>query len=1147
MKKNFICLMGLAAMTMVAPSSVQAAESAAVEAAPQNAKQVKGRVVDANGEPVIGARIEVVETKTLAVTDANGDFAVNAAQGQNLRISCIGFQVRTVKIGRGNVNVTLQDDTKMMEDLVVVGYGSMQRKDVTSSITTVKAEDLNKGVFTDPAQMLQGKVPGLVVTTNGDPNGTPSITLRGSSSLRSEAMSPYYVIDGIPGVDISMVAPEDIESIDVLRDATATAIYGSKAANGVIMITTKKGKDGARVSYNGYVGFDQVAKTLDMLDADGLRSLSAYGLNIDDNGGNVDWQKEVLRTGISHNHNVSISGGSGKTNYMASVTYNNINGIIKNTNRTRLNIRSLVSTSILKDHLDLSVGANLVYGKHEGVAMSWHGESVIDAMNYYSPLNPKYDADGNVYRVNANPDKNYNPLSMLSEDTSANNMKRQQFTAKATLHIIKGLDWSADYSYNNNQRTNSSYYSHNSQVLPSSYNGKATRSTWFGEENSFETYGNYNHTWNDLHKLSVMAGYSWEEQVKGDGFGVSVNNFYDDSVKWNNLNYASYVYEGIKGVQSGEKQTIRNISFYGRVNYSFDGKYILQATIRRDGSSVFGKNHRWGTFPSVSAAWNITEEKFMQNQNVLSTLKFRAGYGVSGNAMGFGAYTAVSTFGVNQGAPFDYTDENGNTTTYYSIEATKNANADLKWESTGMFNIGFDFGFLKDRINGTIEFYNKKTNDLIWDYDVKNMPYSKIMANVGEITNRGVEFTINADVIQKKNFRWNTSLNLSHNMNRIDRISSEKYQAAPIYRGDPDVVSSNGYTQQILEGHALGTFLLYEFAGMENGRALYYEHDADGNRTGNKIYSSELNSERDRVIAGSAQPKLTLGWNNTLTWKNWTASAFFTGVFGNKIYNGTRATYLSAARLSGAAGTKNVLKDFLTEQIADGKIITDTNESSTRFLEKGDYFRLKTLTLGYTFRNCFNGWINDLQLYATANNLFTITGYKGIDPEMNLGGQEPGVDMSWDVYPHTRSYLVGVKVNFGGNSKKKVKAEAALVAPITNTVEIVKEVPVEKIKEVVKEVVKEVPVQGTHVVTFAVNSAEIEDTTQLDNIAKGSTVEVIAYASPEGNADANQQLSQRRADAVSGYLKAKGVNVVRTTAKGADSNHANRIAIVTVK
>ena len=1016
MKKNLICAMGLAAMTMASALPAQAAGSQTTVSAPQNTQKVKGRVLDSEGQPLPGVNVLVKGTHNGAMTDQNGAFTLDVEKGAILRISCIGFATQELRATDGMI-VTMQDDAKLMNEVVSVGYGSMRRKDVTSSITTVQAEDLNKGVFTDPAQMLQGKVPGLVVTSTGDPNGTPSITLRGASSLRGEAMSPYYVIDGIPGVDISMVAPDDIESIDVLRDATATAIYGSKAANGVIMITTKKGKEGkTNVSYNAYVGFDQISNKLDMMNADELRSLKNYGISIDDNGGNMDWQKEVLRTGISHNHNLSINGGSGKTKYMASVSFNQINGIIKNTDRTRLNIRSLISTSVLKDRLDLSIGANLVYGKHEGVAMSWHGESVIDAMNYYSPLNPAYNADGSIYRVNANPDKNYNPLSMLSEDSSANNMKRQQFTAKATLHIIKGLDWNMNYSFNNNQRTSSSYYSSQSQVLPSTYNGKASRSTYFGQEQTFETYGNYTNTWNDVHKLAAMVGYSWEQNERGDGFGISVNNFYDDAVKWNNLNYASYVFEGMKGVSSGTKETIRNISFYGRINYSFDSRYILQATIRRDGSSVFGKNNRWGTFPSVSAAWNITEEKFMQTQNVFSTLKFRAGYGVSGNAMGFGAYTPIATFEANKEAPFTYTDENNKETTYYTIRATKNANPDLKWESTGMFNIGFDFGFLKNRINGTIEFYNKKTNDLIWDYPVKNMPFGFMKANVGEITNRGIELTVNADVIQKKDFRWNASLNLSHNMNRVDKLSNDTYSTDNFYQGNPDVAGTGpgtSDTQNIMEGYALGTFYLYEFAGFESGRGMYWEHDATtGERTGKKITDTELNTDRDRVVAGCAQPKLTVGWNNNFTWKNWSATLFFNGVFGNKIYNGTRANNLATSRLSGASGTKNVLKDFMTEQIVDGKVITDPNVSSDRFLENGSFVRLQTLTLGYTFDNCFKGYLKSIQLYATINNVFTITGYKGIDPEMRLGGIDPGIDYSWDVYPHTRTYMLGAKVNF---------------------------------------------------------------------------------------------------------------------------------------
>lgn len=287
-------------------------------------------------------------------------------------------------------------------------------------------------------------------------------------------------------------------------------------------------------------------------------------------------------------------------------------------------------------------------------------------------------------------------------------------------------------------------------------------------------------------------------------------------------------------------------------------------------------------------------------------------------------------------------------------------------------------------------------------------------ANVGEITNRGVEFTINADIIQTKDFRWNSTLNLSHNMNRVDKVSNEIFKLDNFYQGDPDVagVSSGGYTQNVMEGYALGTFYLYEFAGFENGRAMYYEHNKDGGRTGNKITDTELVPTRDRVIAGSAQPKLNLGWNNNFTWKNWSASFFLVGQFGNKIYNGTRATNLATSRLSGSAGTKNVLKDYTSEMIVNGKVITDANIPSDRWLKNGSYLRLQTLTLGYTFRKGLNDWVNSIQLYGTVNNLFTITSYKGLDPEVNLGGIDPGVDYSWSVYPHTRTYMIGAKINF---------------------------------------------------------------------------------------------------------------------------------------
>ena len=922
------------------------------------------------------------------------------------------------------------------------------------------------------------------------------------------------------------MSPEDIESIDVLRDATATAIYGSKAANGVIIITTKKGsKERTNVTYNGYVAFDNILKKYDVCTADDLRQYAKdNNITLKDGGANMDWQDEVLRTGISHNHNVNISGGNGSTNYMISADLRKREGVIKMTGFDRFNVRSLVSTKTLKDHLTISIGANMMYGKHFGVPSGNEGASVLDAMNYYSPTNAVKNADG-TWTVGSG-SKNYNPLALMEENKSETVWKRNQFVGKTALELWKGLVWNVNYSWSNYQSTYSAYNTRNSQLEGiGNKNGQATRNTYFGREQTFETYLNYDFKVGKS-KWGLMGGYSWEEKKNNDGFGLSVEGYYNDDLGWYNMSYAQTILGVQNSVQSGYLEKVRNISFYGRVNYSFDSRYMLQATIRRDGSSVFGKNNRWGTFPSVSAAWNITEEKFMQNQHIFDNLKLRAGYGISGNAMGFDVYSSYNTYGAS--GTFVYDGK-----TYRTYGATKNANPDLKWESTGMLNIGLDFAFLKGRLNGTVEVYHKKTKDLIWSYPVSTTQYiyGWMDANVGEMTNKGIEFTLNAVPVRTKNFMWSTTLNLSHNKNTVDKMQNETFHTTNLTQGDPMVagVSADGWTQRIMEGEPIGTFYTYQYAGIVNGRSEYYVLDENGNRTGETTNNPSL---KDRSITGCAQPKLNAGWNNTLTYKNWSLNAFITGVFGNDVYNSARAHYTAAQMFSDG---KNVLKEFLSNPVGDAS----GSLPSDRYIEKGSYVRLQTLSLSYTFRNCFNDWIQDLTLYGTANNLFTITNYKGLDPEVNMGGIDPGIDYRWSRYPHTRTFMVGVKINFGGSKKKKA-------TPQYIDREVIKEVPV------IKEVVKEVPgkitfVQSTYVVTFPVNSAEIGNTSELDGIKSGSNVEIVAYASPEGKSSVNQQLSQKRADAVAKYLQNKGVNVTRIIAKGADTNHANRIAIVTVK
>ncbi|RHL04290.1 MULTISPECIES: TonB-dependent receptor [Bacteroides] len=966
--------------------------------------KVTGTVTDKAGEPLIGVNVLESGTSNGCITDIDGKYSLNVEKGKTLIFSFIGYSKQEVKVTQNVMNVTMNEDTELLDEVVVIGYGSISRKDVTSSISTVKSKDLNVGAYTDPGQLLQGKVPGLVIVQNSDPNGgVNSLTLRGASTLNGST-SPLYVVDGIPGVNLNLISPNDIESIDVLRDASATAIYGSKAANGVIMVTTKRGSDGpARVTYSGYVSWENISNDHEMMSADELRAYAkANNLTIpNDKGANTNWADEVQRTGFAHNHNLSITGGNKSTTYNASINYIERDGIIKGVGNNLFTARTYVETKTLKDRLTLSAGLNGNIRNEWGVPRGGQGASVYNAMYYYSPLVPSQNEDGSWYK-DMGISQNYNPLALIYEDESRATYKRIQATGKASLKIIDDLFLSANFSYENQNYSYRDYYSHESQT--NNRGGETSRNTTEDIKKLMEIYGNYDKTFNDAHKLGLMVGYSWEEQNNGEGFGARGYNFYDDSLWWNNIGMANSWDED--PVWANTLSTIRMISFYGRANYSYKSKYILQAAIRRDGSSTFGSNHRWATFPSGAIAWRLSEEDFIKDLGIFDDLKLRAGWGQSGNAMGFDIYT--SRFYYAGGARFVYTDpETGKETSYKSLNAARNVNPDLKWETTTMLNLGIDFSFLGGRINGTIEYYNKTTKDMIWSYPISTSyyPYGWMVANVGKMNNRGIELSLNATPIQGRNFTWNTSLNLSHNRNKIVSLSNQEYNAGVLNRYNPELPGASTATiQRIIEGEPIGTFYMWEWAGYDqNGVSQFYVHDKEtGERTGETTNTPE---EKDRTIVGNAQPWLTMGWNNNLTYKNWDFNAFFTGVFGQKIFNEPRAFFSNIANVTEG---KNVMKSIVSEQKA-----TDSFSSlpSDRYLENGSYFRLSTLTVGYTFRN-FNGWLRDVRLYASCNNVFTLTGYKGRDPEINLGGETPGCDTRSDHYPRTRQFLVGATINF---------------------------------------------------------------------------------------------------------------------------------------
>lgn len=1003
-KVHFVCKCAVARLALVA---LMAFTSLAAMA--QN--KVSGTVTDETGEPLIGVTVLVKGTSNGIATDFNGHFALEVGGGNTLVFSYIGYNTVERVIDGPVVDVTMTENVAMLDEVVVIGYGTMQRKDLTGSISTVNAKDLNVGAYTDPGQLLQGKVPGLVVVQNSDPNGgVNSLTLRGASTLNGST-EPLYVVDGIPGVNLNLIPPGDIESIDVLRDASATAIYGSKAANGVIIVTTKRGADGpAKVAYSGYVSWEKIASDHEMMTADQLRAYAAdNNLHIpNDKGANTNWADEVQRTGFATNHNLSLSGGNKTTTYNVSVNYIKRDGIIRGVGNNLFTGRAYVETKTLKDRLTIGIGVNGNVRKEWGVPRGIEGGSVYEGMYYYSPLVPARNEDGSWYS-DKTISQNYNPLSLIYENRSMATYKRMQYTGKASLLIIDGLTLNANFAYETQNYHYKDYTSTQSQN--NTRHGESSRNVTDDWSKLMEIYGNYDKQFGLDHKLALMAGYSWEDRKNGDGFGARGYNYYDDQLGWNNIGMAnSWDADPVWG--NLESHT-RMISFYGRANYSFKSKYLLQAAVRRDGASVFGSNNKWATFPSASVAWRISEESFLKDTGIFNDLKLRAGWGQSGNSQGFDIYTA--RFFYDSAARFDYVDPvTGTVTSYKGLTAARNVNDNLKWETTTMLNLGIDFAFFNGRLNGTIEYYNKDTKDMIWNYpvSVSQYPVNTLVANVGKMRNRGIELQINAVPVQTRDFSWSTSVNLSHNSNKVISVSNSEFNAGVLNQYDPHLpgLSQGCNIQRIVEGKPIGSFYMWEWAGYnDKGMSTFYRYDNQGNRILDENGNPETTiqpGEDDRIYMGSAQPKLTMGWNNNITWKNWDLNLFFTGVFGQKIFNEPRAYFSYVGSITQG---KNVMASAIKDQLATDGL---AHYPSQRYLENGSYFKLATVTLGYTFRNCFNGWLNDVRLYVSANNVFTITNYSGRDPEICLGGLTPGCDTRSDHYPRTRQVLVGVNVNF---------------------------------------------------------------------------------------------------------------------------------------
>ena len=948
---------------------------------------VTGKVIDDLGEPVIGANVIVKGTTTGIITDVDGNFSlsVNDIKKNILVISFVGYNtVEEPLRGRTKVGIKLESSVINLGEVVAIGYGTQTRRQITGSVANVSEKDFNTGVTREATDLLQGRVAGLNITSgSGDVSSAPQIRLRGTSTLQND-QGPMIVIDGVPGGDMSTVSPSDIESISVLKDASSAAIYGSRSAGGVILITTKRGSGGkTQVSYDGYVAMSTLANKPDLLTADEWRDYAknnGYADTMgqyDQYGANTDWFDVISRTGISQNHALSLSGGTSKSNYRASVTYLKNDGVIRDNSSERLNFRFQFQQRAINDRLRIGLtGA--------GTMMNFtptYGYNFVLAYNML-PVWPVYNADG-TWHEQVGYDQG-NPLHNIEANTRENKGVRFYGTGDLQFTIVDGLNIKAMLYKSRNQMEYSQYYDSTTDAGRDD-GGYAYRSSNTRDKELMEWTLDYDKTFNEVHKVNALLGYSWEENTY-QSMSAANRSFTTDGLGANNLGAGQDLRPADVG---SSKNEYRLISMFARANYSFGEKYMVTATIRRDGSSKFGANHKWGWFPSASAAWGISQEAFMEDVKWVSDLKLRAGWGVTGNQDGLSPYKTLELYG-SSGKYYD----NGKWLTAYKI--SQNANPDLKWEETSMLNIGLDFQLFKGRLGGTIEWYSKQTTDMLYTYNVPSPPYlyRSMMANVGDMSNKGIEVLLNFDAIKTKNFSWNTTLNLAHNKNEVTRLSNDQFTTDRIYAGDAWVRGGSGGTTHVVEeGYPIGQFYGWQCEGIKDGKYILKDMNDDGQI-----------SEDDRTYIGDAQPDLTFGWNNSFRYKNIDFSFFFRGSIGQKVMNHVRMAYAQSGGLIGA----NALNDPLTYELKE------VPKYCSYYIEDGSFVRLDNVTLGYTFNTKNIGWLQKARIYATGQNLFLITGYKGLDPETNVGrndGLAPGVE-DREFYPKARTFTFGVNLTF---------------------------------------------------------------------------------------------------------------------------------------
>jgi TonB-linked SusC/RagA family outer membrane protein len=966
---------------------------------------VKGNVSDQKGEPIVGASIIEKGTSNGTSTSINGDFTMAvSSSGAILEVRYLGFVTQEIPVnGKSPINIVLNEDTQSLEEVVVVGYGTQRKGDVTSSVASIKSDLFNKGMSQDVGQLIQGKVAGLSISlTSGDPTASTQMLLRGRSTINGSNTDPLVIIDGVPG-DFGMVSPEDIEAIDVLKDGSAAAIYGTRGTNGVIIITTKRAKESNfnRVEYNAYAYTQAIARKMDMLTASDYRRQIESGFRDAswDKGYDTDWLNQITRTPVSHVHNLSFTGGNPGTNYLLNINFREAQGIFKKSDNQRLNVRAKINHKMFDDKLTASFEILNTQDKYTttGDGYSFNGFTYRQAQ-IMNPTAPVKKEDGKWYEETGL-FQYENPVARIQESNGENVQQFSRLNANITYTPIADLRLNGLFSFSKyNQTRGYSETKNHISNMRDSKNGFASNGQNSTKDLLMELTAQYNKQVGN-HSFSLLGGYSYSNHQYFN-FWVQNQNFPTDIFGYSQIQLGEGLAEKLSTLESDREKT-NLIGFFSRATYAFKNRYLFMGSLRYEGASqLVGTDNEWGLFPSVSFGWRLSEENFIKSLNVFDDLKLRVGYGVTGSQPS-DSFLGKSTLSYSA-----YFLSDGKWVP--TLVPSRNSNPNLKWEEKHEWNIGLDFSVLNNRVSGSVDYYNREIKDLLYNFSVPVPPnlVNTTMANVGTLRNRGLEVLVNFVPVQTKDFAWNSSINFSTNSDKLVSLSNDLYEVSSNYiydgwTGDP--IQTN--THRIEIGGKIGNFFGYKVVDVDqDGKWIYL--DGEGNQVAYDDFASMRNNDNKHVL-GNGLPTFYAGWNNNFRYKSWDLGITMRGAFDYQILNFQRMFYENT-------GIMNYNRMKSSQDAVFGKAVLNKEmplEFNSYYIEDGDFWKIDNVTLGYNFPKLNTRFIKSLRIYGSCSNLLTITGYKGIDPEVNRIGLSPGNDER-DKYPTTRTFTIGANIVF---------------------------------------------------------------------------------------------------------------------------------------